>query len=477
MSSSINTQVVKAVAWLSIFKILSQAFSWATTIFVARILTAQDYGLMEMATIFTGYIEFFVEFGISAAIINKTNLKDSELSSIFWFLLFWGVSLGASCLLIAPATAWYFKNESLVSITSTVGVLFIVSSMVILPRSLLHRELRFKEVGAIDAFSVLIACITMLILANNNAGVWTLLIGTIARELARLICLYFVVKFRPVFHFAFHEIKPILKFGFPVVASNSLFYIYNKSDRFFGGRRLGEYNLGFYAIALQLAAMPVEKILSIFQSAIFPAFSKLKDNKEEFNNLFLKFSSAIYAIILPLFLGGFLVAEQVIPLILGAKWQNSILPFKFLVIAQMFASISSPLSIIHTGRGKPSVTLYANMILSPLMFAGFYFSSQLDSPALLAIPWVSIYPIFVLIYLIYSLNILKIPISRYFNSIKHPVIATIIMALAISSFKYFQPSIDVSILYLTKLVLIGAIVFISYMYVFAKNTFAELKRI
>jgi O-antigen/teichoic acid export membrane protein len=88
---SIESKVFKGASWLALFKLISQVFSWIITIVVARILVPDDYGLMEMATIITGYAFFFSELGLGAAIIQKPAITKGELSSVFWFGL--GVSV------------------------------------------------------------------------------------------------------------------------------------------------------------------------------------------------------------------------------------------------------------------------------------------------------------------------------------------------------------------------------------------------
>ena len=82
-------QAFKGAMWLSLFRAISQIFSWATTIIVARILVPQDYGLMGMASILTGYVALFSELGLGTAIIQREEVKEKELSSLFWFIVFW----------------------------------------------------------------------------------------------------------------------------------------------------------------------------------------------------------------------------------------------------------------------------------------------------------------------------------------------------------------------------------------------------
>jgi O-antigen/teichoic acid export membrane protein len=53
---SFAKQAAKSGLWLSGFRLLTQLFSWSITIVIARILVAEDYGLMAMASMLTGYI-------------------------------------------------------------------------------------------------------------------------------------------------------------------------------------------------------------------------------------------------------------------------------------------------------------------------------------------------------------------------------------------------------------------------------------
>lgn len=470
---TVGKQVSKGVAWLSVFKFISQTLSWVTTILIARILTSSDYGLMEMATVFTGYIDFFVEFGISSAIVHRKEISKQLQSSIFWFLVVWGVLLATSTLCIGPITAWYFNNPLLAPLTSTVGILFIISALAILPRSLLHRELAFKKIGAIDVASVLSACVGMYILALNGAGVWTLLGGTILKESIRVILLYVIVRPAISLHFSFREIRPIIGFGLPIVISNTIFYLYTKADRFFGGRALGELQLGFYAVALQLAAMPVEKILSLFQSALFPGLSALQNDHEKYKTVFLNAMRAIYSIIFPLFVGGFVLADNIILTVLGPKWAPAIPSFKLLLIGQIFISICSPLHIAHTSRGNPKIPFYAHLILSPMLIISFYVCAQYQEQHLLAIPWISVYPTFTIGYLFYTLKKLDIKITTYMKTISHAIGGTLIMALGITitlplcnSLSHLQQTI--------LLIFLGSIIYMGYIVCFQRTLIREL---
>ena len=74
---SIEKKAFKGASWLALFKFSSQLFSWGITIIVARILVPDDYGLMAMAIMITGYAALFSELGLGAAIIQRPKTTQS----------------------------------------------------------------------------------------------------------------------------------------------------------------------------------------------------------------------------------------------------------------------------------------------------------------------------------------------------------------------------------------------------------------
>ena len=84
-------KTLQNATWFAILSFVSQAFSWCTTLLIARILLPQDYGLMAVTTIFTGYAAMFCELGVGASIIQKKEITKNELSSVFWMVLGIGI--------------------------------------------------------------------------------------------------------------------------------------------------------------------------------------------------------------------------------------------------------------------------------------------------------------------------------------------------------------------------------------------------
>jgi len=469
--ASIEKRVFKGASWLGIFKLISQIFSWLITILVARILVPDDYGLMEMATVITGYAAIFSELGLGAAIIQKDQLKTSDLSSIFWFALLFSAGLGVFCIFAAYPTAMIFNDNRVIPLTQSVSILFIISGLQIVPMNLLKKKLRFKAVGFLEMSGVIVSSSAMLLFAKLGFGAWTLILGHMIRNFTKMILAFSMSGWFPQFHFKFKETVVLLKFGITVAAGRSLFYLYEKSDRFFAGRAWNSVQLGLYSFALQLAAMPTEKIVVLINQVSFSAFSQLQHDKEKFNKFYLNIAKFTATVVIPIFLGLFSVGEDVVKTLLNPKWYPMIMVFRFLCLAQIMTAINAINNFVHTAKGKPVYSLYYNGILAVLMPIGFYFSVKHGFEAIL-IPWLTIYIFVNLIWSYFTLKILDIRISKYIKALSMPFFGSSVMTGTIFLYSFFINRSDLTLLPILSLIVkitVGAITYMAILFLFDKD--------
>lgn len=474
---TITQKAFRGASWLAFFRLISQTFSWVATIAVARLLVPGDYGLMEMATILTGYIVLFSELGLGSAIIQKKDIKQEELSSLFWLLLCWGCILAVGSIILAYPTVAIFREQRLLRITQATSVLFITGSLLIIPYSILNKELRFKAMGVIDAISVIIASVSMLVIAKLGGGVWTLIGGNIIREISRTVLVLSVVSWRPRMHFNYAEIKPYVGFGVNIAASNSMYYLYTKSDRFFGGKILGAGILGYYSLALQLACIPTDKIVSLINNVSYPVFANYQGNHDEFNNFYLKLVKWVAFITMPLFVGGIFLAGQLIPAVLGPKWMPIILPFKLLCAAQLIICLTSSNAVVFNALGMPRINLYIGIINVLLVPLSFYISASYGL-AYLVLPWITVFPAIRFAHTWITLKKLDISLSDYLMNILQPALATLLMLSVLILFKVSWPDNLQTASgfnpYLLSAVMAGSASYAAYIYFFQRNIYESL---
>ncbi len=423
---SIERKAARGGLWLAGFRYSTQLCSWVITIIIARILVPADYGLFEMATILTGYVAIFSELGLGAAIVQRERINNKELSSLFWLLVFWGFILALICFILAYPAVAIFGEKRILRITQAVSLVFIISSLSIVPRNLLQRDLRFKTIGLIDASSVLPSSLIMIIIAKSGGGIWTLISGMIIQEFLRAFLLFVFAGWSPQIHFRITEIKAYVKFGLNLAGANSLGYIFEKADRFFGGRALGASALGNYSLAIQLSVIPTAKLVSLINSVSFPVFSRYQRHDDNFNSFYLRLVKIISFITMPVYVGGFFIADELIPFVLGSKWLAVIFPFKLLCLSQIITSITTPTPYANVAQGRPHWLLYMSIICLFIVPLSFYIASRHGLNAL-AIPWITVIPVLKLSFTWVTIRELGIPTIKYCQSLVHAFLATTCM--------------------------------------------------
>lgn len=468
---SIESKIFKGTSWLALFKSASQVISWGVTIIVARILVPGDFGLMDMATIITGYAFFFSELGFGAAIIQRADITKNELSSIFWFGLIVNVVLALGSFVIAYPTAMIFHEPKVIPITRATSALFLLAGLNIVPMNILKRDLSFKDVGIIEMTGTTVSCAAMLVIAVSGGGVWTLIGGHIVRAFTNVVQTFIRAKWLPMRHFKFKEVRPFLRFGVSVAIGQSLFYVHSKSDRMFGGRALASSALGFYSLALQLAQLPTEKIVVLINQVSFPAFAKMARDKERFNKLYLNITKITAILVMPLFVGGFLVGESLIRLILNEKWFAMLPLFKYLCLVQVMTAMNAVNDFVHTAQGRPEWPMYFNATMALFLPISFYFAAQRGLNGML-LPWCTTYLFICAGWIIVTLNKLGIAVTAYLKNLHVPVISVFLMAFVLVTTGYLLkisvPALTSFPLFISK-VCIGSLTYMLCVWCFDKN--------
>src|SRR5712671_5461655 len=69
---------------------------------MARLLDPKDFGLVGMVTAVIGVFSVFRDFGLSTATIQRTNVSDEQMSTLFWVNVLVGLGLAVLTAGMAP---------------------------------------------------------------------------------------------------------------------------------------------------------------------------------------------------------------------------------------------------------------------------------------------------------------------------------------------------------------------------------------
>src|SRR5258707_6158717 len=145
-------------------KICAQAVTFTLRVgslmVLARLLEPKDFGLVGMVTAFTGVLYLFRDFGLSTATVQRVNVTEEQISTLFWINIFVGAILWLSLTLAASFVVTFYHEPNLFWVTVVLATGFLFNAAGVQHSAVLERQLRFTALAIIDVISF-VASITI----------------------------------------------------------------------------------------------------------------------------------------------------------------------------------------------------------------------------------------------------------------------------------------------------------------------------
>jgi O-antigen/teichoic acid export membrane protein len=320
---TVKQRVASGLAWESSTKLAVQILSWAVTVFVARVLSPSDYGLVAISGIFTLFLQLFADFGIGSGLVTRKAVSARETSIVFWFNLYVCIGLYALLYACAPLIAAAYGLPPLTDIVRVAGLGLLITAFRTVPMSLALRTLDYRARAIAEMAGNAVQSLATLALAYGGAGAWSLVVGFLLGQLVTTA--FFLSHLRgigpPVLSFG--PVRDILAFGTRLTLSRAANHLVAMADMIIVSARLGERASGLYLMALTFANAPLDKLGSIVNRVTFPAVARVQDSPAAVRNLFLSAHFWLLLVAAPMLTGAALVADDVVAVLFPPTWSET----------------------------------------------------------------------------------------------------------------------------------------------------------
>ena len=141
---------------------------------------------------------------------------------------------------------------------------------------MLQRDLRFGRRGSVEIARGAVRAGVSIGMAVSGFGVWALVGGLLAGELAGTTLSWALVGFRPRLTLDAAIVRAIMGFGLAFIALKISDAIALDSDYLIVGHALGPTQLGYYTIAYRLPELALMSLYWIFGTVAFPLYSQAR---------------------------------------------------------------------------------------------------------------------------------------------------------------------------------------------------------
>lgn len=363
---TLKQKTAKGLFWGGISNGVQQVLGMVFGIYLARILNAEDYGLIGMLAIFSGIAGTIVNSGFTVALTNKIEASHRDYNAVFWFSFFVGLGCYIILFFAAPLIAYFYNRPELTSLSRVIFVSFFFSGCSSVSYTILFKNLMVKQQAQIDIVAMLLSGVVGVTLAAIGASYWALALQSVTFICVGALLRFFISPWKPTLDIDFRPLKSMVSFSVKLFLTNIFQQINSNIFSVFLGKFYNATSLGFYSQGQKWAGMGNLLIVGMMNSVSQPVFVNVADNRERLKNVLRKMLRFGAFISFPAFLGLAFIAKEFILITIGIKWLPCVPFLQLFCFWGLIAYIWNLFVNLLMSYGKSNLILYGTIFVGLL---------------------------------------------------------------------------------------------------------------
>jgi len=319
----LGRRTVRGVAINATFLLIVEAVALAQGLIVARLLGPEEVGLYGIVSITATTLIALKRVGIDEAFVQQDE-QDQEQEFQRAFTLELGLALVFALLIAiaAPVVAAAYGEERLLWLTLAVAYLPIAFALQA-PLWIFFRRMDFMRQRSLQAVVPLTTFAVTVPLVIAGVGVWSLVIGAFAGNLASAVLAIWVSPYRLGIRYDRNALKRYFAFSWPVFVVTICGLLMAQGQIFAFDLEGGLEATGFVALAVALTRY-ADRADTVISPAIYPAVCAVRDQAATLERLFT--AAARASAIWSLAFGALFVlfAPDLVHFVLGDEWDGAV---------------------------------------------------------------------------------------------------------------------------------------------------------
>jgi teichuronic acid exporter len=474
---ALDKALIRAVGWTAGLGTAAQSLKWLSTVFVARLLTPEDYGIVAAASVYLGFAALLTNFGVGSAILYQRDLTDSQIRQLAGIAFMLALGAFAASVLFATPMAATLGVPELASVLPAMGATGAFSVMNAVPVALIKRDLDFRTLSIIETVRALLSVATVLALALSGARYWSLVGGELAGVSLMTVWLYLTTRYR-IARPRWQSVRSSLRLSSEVMANRFAWYLYSNADVAIVSRQLGPSALGDYSMAWTLTSMPSTRIATFLLGVTPSLFARVQKDTKALSRYYLRLLELLAIGLFPAIVGIALVARDAVPLLLGERWRGSVPIIEILALSVALRSVMPLSNQVLVSRLRADLALRYSALVALVLPVGFLFGARWGTTGVAA-AWLTLYPLLTLRQFQITSRELELPLMQTVGILLRPFGGLLVMSAAVLGTRFLladSPLIS-AVARLALLVSVGAVSYASFAWAFMRPQLSALVRL
>lgn len=358
MEENLKSKTAKGIVWGALGSGGMQLLNLLFGLFLSRILTPRDYGIVGSLAIFSTLAGIFSESGFVLAIVNKKNATRDDYNALFWFTVAMSVTIYAILWFCAPLIAQFYRQPEMVDLSRFLFIGFLFSATASAPAAYMFRNLLVKERTRAQLIALTLAGMIGVGCAIGGMSYWSIAIQTVSYVALNAILLWHISKWRPQFSFHPRALKGMLSFSLKQLVVSVFTVINTNIFAMLLGRFYGMRSTGFYTQGNKWTTMGYGTVSGTINSIGQPVLREANDSSDRLHRVFRKLLRFTSFVSFPCMFGMAIISRELIVIAVTEKWLESAGVMQILCIGSAFLPIGVLCGNLFNSIRRPDVYMW-----------------------------------------------------------------------------------------------------------------------
>ena len=359
-------KIVTGFFWKFGEQVSSQLVSFILSIILARLLTPNDYGVVALVNVFIILANVFVTSGFGTALIQKENSNEVDFSTIFYLSEAVSIIVYAIIFFLAPFIANFYKNSEMTLILRVFALQLPISAFNSIQQAYISKHIMFKKVFVSTTISAILSGLIGIFMAYSDFGVWSLIGQYLSNTIIISIPLALQISWRPKLIFSWEAGKPLISFGWKILATSLLGEFFNQLRSLILGKVYTASDLAYYNRGLRFPELVSNNVNNTISGVLFPVLSKYGNDFDKVKTGLRRAIRMSTFILMPLLFGMMMTSKEIILLLLTKKWIAAVPYMQILCMSCVFDTVSNENIQALKSIGRSDVLLKLEILKKPI---------------------------------------------------------------------------------------------------------------
>jgi O-antigen/teichoic acid export membrane protein len=310
----------RAAFWALVDLAGGQGSSFFVFLVLARVIGPAQYGVFALAWSLLGLITIIQYYGFADAIVQRAEVDESFLDTVFWCDL----ALALVLIVVAQATALpvarLFGAPLLEPVIRALSLICLLQALVTVPTALCRRALQLQVFAARTLLSYAVGGIVGIAMALRGYGVWALVASQLAQYVVILLVMAWRFPWRPGLRVCGTALRELVSFAGHFMIGNGIKLSADRVSPLVVGLYADAESVGCYALALRILLTAIVLTNSPIERVTLPVLSRFARDLPSFRETYRKMVLVVNSLWMPVATGLGATAAVLLPPLFGARW-------------------------------------------------------------------------------------------------------------------------------------------------------------